>query len=107
MTEQKVGTDSVEFLRNYAAATLARSIHAEAIMARECAAIQAPIFDRIADELEGLRSRLRAVEAEIVKCEGAYSRDPLTHANTTIEHLVQLATDALDASSLPREGANG
>ena len=54
-------------------------------------------------EVERLREALR----EIVKCEGAYSMDRLTHAHNTIEHLVQLATDALDASSLPREGANG
>jgi hypothetical protein len=49
-------TDSVEFLRNLADTNRRHAIHGESIMGRECAALQAPILERIADELDTLRS---------------------------------------------------
>lgn len=52
--------DSVVFLRNLAAANRHHAIHGKSSMGRECAAIQAPILDRIADELEALRLAKRS-----------------------------------------------
>lgn len=53
-------TDSVEFLRNLAATSRRQASHGASIMGRECAAIQAPILDRIADELEEAQRALAA-----------------------------------------------
>lgn len=38
---------------------------------------------------------LEAALKEITKGEGAFSRDPLTHATSTIESMKQIALDAL------------
>jgi hypothetical protein len=40
-------------------------------------------------------ARLRAALTEISKGEGAFSRDPLTHAVNTIDSMKQIARDAL------------
>ena len=40
--------------------------------------------------------RLRAALSEISKGEGAFSRDPLTHATNTIESMKQIALDELE-----------
>jgi len=39
--------------------------------------------------------RLRQALAEIAKGEGAFSRDPLTHASNTIDNMKRLAEQAL------------
>lgn len=44
-----------------------------------------------AREIERLETALR----EIIKGEGAFSRDPLVHASNTIDHLVEIAQEAL------------
>ena len=43
------------------------------------------------DEIE----RLRAALTEVSKGEGAFSRDPLTHASNTVDSMKQIALDAL------------
>ena len=51
-----------------------------------------------ADEIERLTDELREARAalqEIVKGEGRYSTDRMTHANNTIEDMIALAAAAL------------
>lgn len=52
--------DGVAFLRNLAATNRRHATNGQSIMGRECAATQAPILDRIADELEALREAANA-----------------------------------------------
>lgn len=40
--------------------------------------------------------RLMAYLSEIAKGAGPYSRDPLTHADNCIEHMKQMANDAIN-----------
>ena len=52
----------------------------------------------IANEIAGLRNQnaeLLAALKEIAKMEGAYSRDPLTHAENVIENLTNIANKAI------------
>ena len=51
-----------------------------------------------ANEIERLTNELREARAalqEIVKGEGRYSTDRMTHANNTIEDMIALAVEAL------------
>lgn len=43
--------------------------------------------------------RLRSALVEVAKREGAFSRDPLTHANSTIENMASIAEAALSSES--------
>ena len=47
-------------------------------------------------EAEAEIDRLRDALTRIAKGEGAFSRDPLTHAANTIDNLLGIAEDALD-----------
>ena len=58
-------------------------------------------FPAISSDLRALKAeneRLRGELAEIAKGEGAFSRDPLTHASNTIENMTDIARRALEAN---------
>ena len=48
-------------------------------------------------DLEAQNAQLLAALENVAKCEGAYSRDELTHARNTIENMAKIAEDAIAA----------
>jgi len=53
-----------------------------------------PYQDKL-EVLEQQNAELLAALTEIAKCEGAYSRDELTHARNTIENMAMIAENAI------------